>query len=178
MFQEVIRMKFKQFAALPYRMRDDDVEILLITIRKKRRWSVPKGWPVKSRTPQQTAAVRLTKKPAYAAWWAQSMLANSESEGLRISGRCFAMSEFFHSKSRFNRLIGLKSRKDAAIWVSHREAAKLVKKPGLRRAIRDFSSPRQGALDFSPRRIHRTPSLCPLRASARQHKGSSSQVGA
>lgn len=28
-------MKFKQFAALPYRMREDDVEILLITTRKK-----------------------------------------------------------------------------------------------------------------------------------------------
>jgi hypothetical protein len=38
MFQEVIRMKFNQFAALPYRMRDDDIEILLITTRKKRRW--------------------------------------------------------------------------------------------------------------------------------------------
>src|SRR4051794_3051296 len=49
-------MKFKQFAALPYRMRDNDVEILLITTRKKRHWSVPKGWPIKSKSPQQTAA--------------------------------------------------------------------------------------------------------------------------
>jgi 8-oxo-dGTP pyrophosphatase MutT (NUDIX family) len=49
-------MKFKQFAALPYRMRDHDVEILLITTRKKRRWSVPKGWPIKHNSPQQTAA--------------------------------------------------------------------------------------------------------------------------
>jgi ADP-ribose pyrophosphatase YjhB (NUDIX family) len=38
-------------------MRDDDVEILLITTRKKRRWSVPKGWPIKHGTPQQTAAI-------------------------------------------------------------------------------------------------------------------------
>jgi 8-oxo-dGTP pyrophosphatase MutT (NUDIX family) len=37
-------------------MRDNDVEILLITTRKKRRWSVPKGWPIKDSTPQQTAA--------------------------------------------------------------------------------------------------------------------------
>jgi hypothetical protein len=40
-------VKFKQLAALPYRMRDDDLEILQITTRKKRRWSVPKGWPMK-----------------------------------------------------------------------------------------------------------------------------------
>src|SRR3954449_2895991 len=50
------QMKFKQFAALPYRVRDNDVEILLITTSKKRRWSVPKGWPIRRNTPQQTAA--------------------------------------------------------------------------------------------------------------------------
>jgi 8-oxo-dGTP pyrophosphatase MutT (NUDIX family) len=49
-------MKFMQFAALPFRMRDNDVEILLITTRKKGRWSVPKGWPIRRNTPQQTAA--------------------------------------------------------------------------------------------------------------------------
>jgi ADP-ribose pyrophosphatase YjhB (NUDIX family) len=59
-------VKCKQFAALPYRIRDDDVEILLITTRKNRRWSVPKGWPIKHSTPQQTAAIEATKKPACA----------------------------------------------------------------------------------------------------------------
>jgi 8-oxo-dGTP pyrophosphatase MutT (NUDIX family) len=52
-----LTVKFKQFAALPYRMRDDDVEILLITTRKKHRWSVPKGWPIKHSTPQTTAKI-------------------------------------------------------------------------------------------------------------------------
>lgn len=37
-------------------MRDTAVEILLITTRKKGRWSVSKGWPIKRSTPQQTAA--------------------------------------------------------------------------------------------------------------------------
>jgi ADP-ribose pyrophosphatase YjhB (NUDIX family) len=49
-------VKFKQFAALPFRLRDNDLEVLLITTRKKGRWSVPKGWPIRQRTPQQTAA--------------------------------------------------------------------------------------------------------------------------
>src|ERR1700709_2696125 len=48
-------MKFRQFAALPYRVRDDAVEILLITTRTKGRWSVTKGWPIKRKSPQQTA---------------------------------------------------------------------------------------------------------------------------
>jgi len=50
-------MKFKQFAALPYCLREDDIGILLITTRKKGRWSVPKGWLIKNGTPQDTAAV-------------------------------------------------------------------------------------------------------------------------
>jgi hypothetical protein len=48
-------MKFKQFAALPYRMRDDDLEILLITTRNKRRWSVLRAG--------QSRTARLSKRP-------------------------------------------------------------------------------------------------------------------
>jgi 8-oxo-dGTP pyrophosphatase MutT (NUDIX family) len=50
-------VKFKQFAALPFRTREDDLEILLITTRKKRRWSVPKGWPIKRTAPHETAVI-------------------------------------------------------------------------------------------------------------------------
>src|SRR5690349_14826029 len=54
---EGLQLTFKQFAALPYRMRDKDLEILLITTRKKRRWSVPKGWLIRRSTPQETAVI-------------------------------------------------------------------------------------------------------------------------
>src|SRR3954464_14172171 len=39
---------FKQYGALPYRVRRGSVEVLLITSRETRRWIVPKGWPKKS----------------------------------------------------------------------------------------------------------------------------------
>ncbi|KRR27650.1 hypothetical protein [Bradyrhizobium retamae] len=57
-------MAFKQFAALPYRLREDDLQILLITTRKKRRWSIPKGWPIKRTAPHETALSKHTKRPA------------------------------------------------------------------------------------------------------------------
>src|SRR5947207_15291961 len=47
----------KQFAALPFRVRDDEVRVLLITTRKKRRWSVPKGWPIAGCAPPRTAEI-------------------------------------------------------------------------------------------------------------------------
>jgi 8-oxo-dGTP pyrophosphatase MutT (NUDIX family) len=48
----------RQFAALPLRVSDaGDVEIMLITSRETRRWVIPKGWPMKGRTPGQAAMV-------------------------------------------------------------------------------------------------------------------------
>lgn len=45
-----------QFAALPWRLADDGVEVLLITSRETRRWVIPKGWPIKRLTGSDTAA--------------------------------------------------------------------------------------------------------------------------
>jgi 8-oxo-dGTP pyrophosphatase MutT (NUDIX family) len=44
-----------QVAALPYRFAPT-LEVLLITSRETRRWVVPKGWPMKNRTPAEAAA--------------------------------------------------------------------------------------------------------------------------
>ena len=46
----------KQYGALPFRKRNAVIEVLLITTRKKHKWSIPKGWPIKT-TPQGTASV-------------------------------------------------------------------------------------------------------------------------
>ena len=45
----------RQFAAMPFRYTDG-VEIMLITSRETRRWVIPKGWPMKGRSPSGTAA--------------------------------------------------------------------------------------------------------------------------
>jgi len=45
-----------QFAALPFRMAADGLEILLITSRETRRWIIPKGWPIRGLRPRDVAA--------------------------------------------------------------------------------------------------------------------------
>jgi 8-oxo-dGTP pyrophosphatase MutT (NUDIX family) len=47
---------FRQSAVIPYRLRDGDVEILLITSRNRRRWVIPKGVIEPSMTPSDSAA--------------------------------------------------------------------------------------------------------------------------
>ncbi|HEX4737131.1 MAG TPA: NUDIX hydrolase [Allosphingosinicella sp.] len=46
-----------QVAALPWRRAPDgSLEVLLVTGRRSSRWIVPKGWPMRGRTPAQAAA--------------------------------------------------------------------------------------------------------------------------
>lgn len=45
-----------QVAALPWRRRDDQVEILLVTSRDTGRWVLPKGWPEGRETLFEAAA--------------------------------------------------------------------------------------------------------------------------
>ena len=50
-------MARKQFAALPFRIKGNELSVLLITTRQKRRWSVPKGSPIRDAKPYRTAEI-------------------------------------------------------------------------------------------------------------------------
>jgi len=45
-----------QFAALCYRIVDDETQVMLVTSRQSRRWIIPKGWPLEGATPAEAAA--------------------------------------------------------------------------------------------------------------------------
>jgi 8-oxo-dGTP pyrophosphatase MutT (NUDIX family) len=45
----------RQVAALPWRMKNGRVEILLITSRETRRWVIPKGWPMENLVDHEAA---------------------------------------------------------------------------------------------------------------------------
>lgn len=47
----------KQFAALPFVVIGNQVEILLITSRDSKRWIIPKGWPKKGMPSHKLAAL-------------------------------------------------------------------------------------------------------------------------
>jgi len=50
-----------QYAALPWRL-GREVEILLVTSRDTRRWIIPKGWPMKGRSPHGAAAMEASEE--------------------------------------------------------------------------------------------------------------------
>lgn len=44
-----------QFGALCWRVKNGKVQVLLVTSRRRRRWILPKGWPMDGATPIQAA---------------------------------------------------------------------------------------------------------------------------
>lgn len=51
------RKHTQQHAALPYRVTENGIFILLVTSRETRRWIIPKGWGKKGVEPQDMAAL-------------------------------------------------------------------------------------------------------------------------
>lgn len=45
-----------QFAALCWRIKNDKVQICVVTSRTRKRWIIPKGWPMHKQTPADAAA--------------------------------------------------------------------------------------------------------------------------
>ena len=48
--------KKTQYGALPWRYAGGTVEVMLISSRDTGRWVIPKGWPIKGLSPDQSAA--------------------------------------------------------------------------------------------------------------------------
>jgi len=128
-----------QFAALVYRIKDDKLQILLITSRGTGRWIIPKGWPMLGLRPAEAAAQE--------AW---------EEAGVKgkVTDQCLGLYSYYktdtkqgtlpclvnvypvkaHKLSKIYPEAGQRRRK----WFSPKKAAKLVREPELAKLIKSF----------------------------------------
>ena len=67
---------YRQSAVLPYRIRNNDPEILLITSRKGKRWVVPKGVVEPDLTPSDSAAKEAMEEAGVAGEVSEQELGN------------------------------------------------------------------------------------------------------
>jgi len=131
-------VKFKQFAALPFRTREDDLEILLITTRKKRRWSVPKGWPIKRTAPHETAVIEAYEEAGVRGEIGEKQIGRFRKRRQRKKQSVLCEVQIFPLEVTHQQNDWPEKRERNRMWVAPRKAAKLVKKSGLRRAIEDL----------------------------------------
>jgi len=128
-----------QFGALCYRVRDDKVQVLLITSKNTGRWIVPKGWPIDGTSPAEAARTE--------AW---------EEAGVdgTVFGTCLGIYSYVKSGGGAPRLPCVvavfpvrvarlatefpEARKRKRKWFSLKKAAAAVGEPELRRLLQGF----------------------------------------
>lgn len=128
-----------QFAALCYRIKKGKVQILLITSRTRKRWIVPKGWPMDGKTPAASAETE--------AWEEAGVIGKREEQCLGVYTYakaldepedlfCLAMLYPLRVKSLSKKYPERAQRRRR--WMSRKQAAARVAEPELKRLIRDF----------------------------------------
>lgn len=133
-----------QFAALCWRRNAGKVQVLLVTSRRRKRWIVPKGWPMEGKTPAQCAMVE--------AWEEAGVLgeANDTCLGVysyeRLRGEddtmpCLALLYPVAVKKLKAKFPEARDRRRK--WVSRKKAAKMVKHRELGKLITGFKPPKK-----------------------------------
>jgi 8-oxo-dGTP pyrophosphatase MutT (NUDIX family) len=131
-------MASRQFAALPFRVDKTDISVMLVTTRRKRRWSVPKGWPMLEETPHGTAAIEAFEEAGLVGKISAKSVGRYKchKKGKRKIA-CDVRLFPFKVKQQKKRWPERGQRQ--AIWLPIREAARLVRKPQLSRLIERFA---------------------------------------
>ncbi len=129
-----------QYAALPWRVVDGALEVLLITTRNTRRWIVPKGWPIAEYTPEACAAYEAMEEAGVSGVVDPRALGTFHYDKLRKSGEVLACKVYvFPMKvTRRRRKWAEKSVRNCE-WCSIDEAVSRVTEAGLRRLIKKFA---------------------------------------
>ena len=127
-----------QYGALCYRIKNQKLEILLVTSRERRRWIIPKGWPMKNLSPAETAAQEAWEE-AGVRGKVSSMCAGIYTYRKRMPGDdlpCAVAVFPLKVKSREKQFPERGERKRK--WFSRRKAAKKVTEHELSALIKSF----------------------------------------
>lgn len=133
-----------QFAALCWRWHRGEVQILVITSRRRKRWILPKGWPMDGKTPAQCAAIEAWEEAGVIGIAADTCLGVYSYERLREGEDIIPCLALLYPVA----VKGLKThfpeaRDRQRKWVSAKTAAKMVKHRELAKLITGFKPPKK-----------------------------------
>jgi 8-oxo-dGTP pyrophosphatase MutT (NUDIX family) len=129
-----------QYAALPWRVRDGALEILLITTLHTRRWIVPKGWPAEELSAQACAAREALEEAGVCGNAGGKSIGSFRYVKQRKSGEVVSCKvEVFALEVTAQRRAWLEKGARECRWCSAAEALTLVSEPGLRQIIARFA---------------------------------------
>jgi len=136
-----------QYAALPWRVNGDRLEILLITTLKTRRWIVPKGWPVETLSPQACAAHEALEEAGVSGTLSEKPIGVFRYFKRRKDGEVVPCRvDVFALEVREQRRSWAEKAARDFRWCPVEEALARVGEPGLRQVIAHFAETMRVAL--------------------------------
>lgn len=138
---EILEDPASQYAALVWRRRKGQVEVLMVTSRETRRWIIPKGWPMKTRLPHEAAAREAFEEAGVEGKPLETSLGAYHYDKLLKSGetRHCAVDVFPMKVVKTLEKWPEKGQRDRK-WFPAEEAAGLVAEPELTEIIRAFGA--------------------------------------
>lgn len=130
-----------QYAALPYRLQGGDVQIMLITSRRTRRWIIPKGWPMAGLKPQEAAAREAAEEAGIVGQVAERPI-GSYRYIKRLKGeRALPVQVIVFPFRVDDQIAAFREEGQRMLrWLGYQEAASRIAEPSLQRLIRDFGA--------------------------------------
>ncbi|MBM3552481.1 MAG: NUDIX hydrolase [Alphaproteobacteria bacterium] len=128
-----------QYAALPWRLANGRVEVMLVTSRDTRRWIIPKGWPMKGRKPHIVAAIEAVQEAGLLGKIDKMKLGDFFYEKRLASGSTVdCRVEVFSLRVQKQQKKWAEKKQRATRWFECSIAADLVEEPELRDLILGF----------------------------------------
>ena len=146
--QTVIRRVLKphqQFGALPFRWSDNGtLKIMLVTTRGRKRWMIPKGWPVLGLEPHESAAREAFEEAGLVGSVdPQAVGSFRYIKRLRPGRQVRCTVEVFPLHVDHQRPHWLEKGERETRWMSARKAASLVSEAELKKILLSFQPTRQ-----------------------------------
>lgn len=125
---------YRQSAVVPYRRREGQLEVLLITSSKKKRWIIPKGIVEPGLSPAASAAQEALEEAGVIGEVSRQPFTSYEQQ--KWGGICHV--EVFLLKVTETLACWPEGQRRDRIWVTLPEARRLVDREGLQAVLRQF----------------------------------------
>ena len=127
-----------QFGALPYRIVNGKVKVLLITSRGTGRWIIPKGWPMHQCTPAEAAGIEAFEEAGVKTRPHNAVIGFYTYAKIQNGRRMPVVVAVFPVEVKKELSNWPERTQRQRKWMGRKKAAKLVQEPELAQIIRNF----------------------------------------
>jgi 8-oxo-dGTP pyrophosphatase MutT (NUDIX family) len=141
--QSVVRRVLKphqQFGALPFRWNSGgSLKVMLVTTRGRKRWMIPKGWPVPGLEPHESAAREAFEEAGLVGYADPNTVGSFRyNKRLGLGRQVICTVEIFPLHVDHQRPHWLEKGERETRWLSTKKAASLVSESELKKIILSF----------------------------------------